>query len=297
MSLVASESDKTLSLRESFRRSWLRRLSQKPNAVAGGVVVLGTLLVAVFAPLIAPYSPTETFSQGTLQPPSLKFPFGTDEIGRDVFSRVVYGTRISVQVGIIAVSIALVVGTTIGLVVGYFGGFVDNAIMRLMDIMLAFPEILLAIAIVAILGPSLNNTMVAIGIAVIPVYARTVRSSVLSVVGQDYIEAARATGVSDLRIITRHVLPNVLSPIIVLSTVNVGTAILIAAGLSYVGLGAQPPTPEWGSMLSAARAYLSAAWWMSVFPGLAISLVVLAFNLLGDAVRDVADPHSRGYVE
>jgi peptide/nickel transport system permease protein len=297
MSLVASESDKTLSLRESFRRSWLRRLSQKPNAVAGGVVVLGTLLVAVFAPLIAPYSPTETFSQGTLQPPSLKFPFGTDEIGRDVFSRVVYGTRISVQVGIIAVSIALVVGTTIGLVVGYFGGFVDNAIMRLMDIMLAFPEILLAIAIVAILGPSLNNTMVAIGIAVIPVYARTVRSSVLSVVGQDYIEAARATGVSDLRIITRHVLPNVLSPIIVLSTVNVGTAILIAAGLSYVGLGAQPPTPEWGSMLSAARAYLSAAWWMSVFPGLAISLVVLAFNLLGDAVRDVADPHSRGYME
>lgn len=297
MSLAASKSEKTLVLRERFRRSWLRRLLRRPNAVVGGVIVLGTLLVAVLAPLIAPYPPTEAFSQATLQPPSLKFPFGTDEIGRDVFSRVVYGTRISVQVGVIAVSIALVVGTLLGLIVGYFSGFVDNAIMRLMDIMLAFPEILLAIAIVAILGPNLNNTMVAIGIAVIPVYARTVRSSVLSVVGQDYIEAARATGVSDLRIIVRHVLPNVLSPIIVLSTVNVGTAILIAAGLSYVGLGAQPPTPEWGAMLSAARAYLSTAWWMSVFPGLAISLVVLAFNLLGDAVRDVADPRSRGDTE
>ncbi len=256
--------------------------------------MVGLLVVAALAPLLAPHSPTATFPGATLQPPSLRFPFGTDDLGRDVFSRVVYGTRISVQVGVIAVSIALVVGTAIGLLVGYFGGFIDNAVMRIMDVVLAFPEILLAIAIVAILGPSLNNTMVAIGIAVIPVYARTVRSSVLSVVGNDYIMAAHATGVGNLRIIFRHVLPNVLSPIIVLSTVNIGTAILIAAGLSFVGLGAQPPTPEWGSMLSTARAYLSIAPWMSVFPGLAIALVVLAFNLLGDAIRDVADPRSRG---
>jgi peptide/nickel transport system permease protein len=279
---------------QRFRKGWLGRLVRKPNAVVGGTIVVGLLVVAALAPLIAPHSPTATFPEASLQQPSLRFPFGTDDLGRDVFSRVVYGTRISVQVGVIAVGIALVVGTTVGLLVGYFGGFADNAVMRLMDVMLAFPEILLAIAIVAILGPSLNNTMVAIGLAVIPVYARTVRSSVLSVVGNDYIEAARATGVGNLSIIARHVLPNVLSPIIVLSTVNIGTAILIAAGLSYVGLGAQPPTPEWGSMLSTARAYLSTAPWMSVFPGLAIALVVLAFNLLGDAIRDVTDPRSQG---
>lgn len=294
-------SEQTLRAREvpsgqqEFRRkSWLGRLLRKPNALVGGAIVVALLLVAALAPIVAPHSPTATFPGASLQPPSLRFLFGTDELGRDVFSRVVYGTRISVQVGVIAVGIALVVGTAIGLLVGYFGGFVDNAVMRVMDVMLAFPEILLAIAIVAILGPSLNNTMVAIGLAVIPVYARTVRSSVLSVVGNDYIEAAHATGVGNLRIIVRHVLPNVLSPIIVLSTVNVGTAILIAAGLSYVGLGAQPPAPEWGSMLSTARAYLSTAPWMSVFPGLAIALVVLAFNLLGDAIRDIADPRSRG---
>ncbi len=294
MSQQALNARQAPSKRQQFRKYWLGRLLRKPTAVVGGTIVVGLLVVAALAPLLAPHSPTATFPGATLQPPSLRFPFGTDDLGRDVFSRVVYGTRISVQVGVIAVSIALVVGTAIGLLVGYFGGFIDNAVMRIMDVVLAFPEILLAIAIVAILGPSLNNTMVAIGIAVIPVYARTVRSSVLSVVGNDYIMAAHATGVGNLRIIFRHVLPNVLSPIIVLSTVNIGTAILIAAGLSFVGLGAQPPTPEWGSMLSTARAYLSIAPWMSVFPGLAIALVVLAFNLLGDAIRDVADPRSRG---
>jgi peptide/nickel transport system permease protein len=293
MSQQALDAREALPKRQRFRKSWLGRLLRKPSAVVGGTMVAGLLVVAALAPIVAPHSPTATFPEATLQPPSLRFPFGTDDLGRDVFSRVVYGTRISVQVGVIAVSIALVVGTAIGLLVGYFGGFVDNAVMRLMDVMLAFPEILLAIAIVAILGPSLNNTMVAIGLAVIPVYARTVRSSVLSVIGNDYIEAAHATGVGNLHIIVRHVLPNVLSPIIVLSTVNIGTAILIAAGLSFVGLGAQPPTPEWGSMLSTARAYLAIAPWMSVFPGLAIALVVLAVNLLGDAIRDVADPRSQ----
>lgn len=274
-------------------RFWLRRLLRKPGAAVGGAVVLGIALLAVFAPLVAPHPPTEIFPGAALQAPSWRFPLGTDELGRDVLSRLIYGARVSMRVAVISVGIGLVVGTLLGLVVGFLGGIADNMVMRLMDVMFAFPEILLAIAIVAILGPGLDNTMIAIGISVIPIYARTARAAALSLKGEEFIEAARALGVGELRIVFRHVLPNALSPIIVLCTVNVGTAILTTAGLSYVGLGAQPPTPEWGSMLASAQPYLSSAPWVSVFPGLVIFAVVMAFNLLGDAIRDVADPRHR----
>lgn len=228
-----------------------------------------------------------------MQPPSAEHWMGTDELGRDIFSRVIYGARISMQVGVIAVGIALTVGTLLGMLAGFLGGVVDTLIMRTMDVMLAFPGILLAIAIVAVLGPDLYNTMIAVGIAAIPVYARTARGSTLSVLEFDYVQAATALGASRLRVIFRYVLPNILAPLTVLATVGVATSILSAAGLSYLGLGAQPPTPEWGAMLSEARSYLRSAWWIATFPGLAIMVVVLAFNLFGDGLRDLFDPRLR----
>lgn len=274
------------------RRSWAAKLLRKPGAVAGAVIVLVAVLTAILAPWIAPHPPTKIYYEAVQAPPSWQHPFGTDQLGRDVLSRVIYGARISMTVGVIVVAIGLSFGTLLGLLAGYYQGWVDQVVMRVMEILLAFPEILLAIAIVAILGPDLNNTMIAVGISVIPVYALTVRSSVLSILEREYIQAARALGASNLWIIFHHVLPNVASPILVVATVNVGVAILVAAGLSYVGLGAQPPTPEWGSMLSQARDYLQTSWWIATFPGLAITLVVLGFNLLGDALRDLIDPRS-----
>lgn len=274
------------------RRSWAAKLLRKPGAVAGVVIVLVAVLTAILAPWIAPHPPTKIYYEAVQAPPSWQHPFGTDQLGRDVLSRVIYGARISMTVGVIVVAIGLSFGTLLGLLAGYYQGWVDQVVMRVMEILLAFPEILLAIAIVAILGPDLNNTMIAVGISVIPVYALTVRSSVLSILEREYIQAARALGASNLWIIFHHVLPNVASPILVVATVNVGVAILVAAGLSYVGLGAQPPTPEWGSMLSQARDYLQTSWWIATFPGLAITLVVLGFNLLGDALRDLIDPRS-----
>ncbi|CAN5859791.1 ABC transporter permease [soil metagenome] len=248
------------------------------------------ILIALFAPRLAPYTPTEMTYTAIQQPPSPEHWLGTDELGRDILSRVIYGARISLQVGVIAVGIGMTVGTLLGLFAGFLGGWADTVIMRTMDVMLAFPGILLAIAIVAVLGPGLYNTMVAVGIAAVPVYARTARGSTLTVLENDYISAAVALGASRTRIALRYVLPNILAPITVLATIGVATAILSAAGLSYLGLGAQPPTPEWGAMLSGARAYLRSAWWMATFPGLAIMLVVMAFNLLGDGLRDLWDP-------
>lgn len=258
--------------------------------LVGMAILLIFILIGGLAPLIAPYDPLEIIPGAAKKGPSSEYPLGTDNLGRDVLSRVVYGARISIAVGLIAVLIAMVGGAFLGMIAGFYGGWLDSLIMRFADIMLAFPGILLAIAIVAILGPGLTNAMIAVGIAAIPVYARTARGSILSVKTEDYIEAARAVGVPDRWLMVRHILPNIMAPIIVLSTVNVGTAILSAAGLSYLGLGAQPPTPEWGSMLSVARAYLRDAWWMATFPGLGIMLVVLAVNLMGDGLRDVLDP-------
>jgi peptide/nickel transport system permease protein len=271
-------------------RAGLAKAMRQPAAAVGGAILLIEVLVAIAAPLIAHHDPIHSYTDSVLAGPSGTFFFGTDQLGRDVFARVVYGTRISLQIAIACVAIALAVGGTLGLIAGFVGGIVDGIVMRVMDVLLAFPEILLAIALVAILGPSLVNTMIAIGIAFVPVYARTVRSSVLSIVEADYVKAARVIGVSSPRIIWRHVLPNALAPIIVISTVSSGVTILVAAALSYVGLGAQPPTPEWGSMLSTALEYMPGSWWMPVFPGLAITLTVLAFNLLGDTLRDLLDP-------
>jgi peptide/nickel transport system permease protein len=275
------------------RASRLRAFLSHPGAVFGIIIIAMQLFFAIFAPWVAPHDPTHTYPDMVLAGPSRSFLFGTDELGRDVLSRVIYGARVSLQISVICVGIAATLGSALGLLAGFFRGAVDALIMRFMDILLAFPEILLAIAVIAILGPGLNNTMAAIGVALTPVYARTVRAASLQVSDSEYVRAATVIGVPRRRILIRHVLRNVWTPIIVISTVNVGTTILIAAGLSYIGLGAQPPTPEWGAMLSTAHAYLPEDWWTAVFPGVAITMCILAFNLLGDALRDLLDPRLR----
>lgn len=272
-----------------WRDAW-RRLVRNRSAVAGGILVLVLAIVAVAAPLVAPYDPLAPSLDDRLSPPSGAHWLGTDDLGRDILSRIIFGARVSLQVGILAVALALAAGAFLGIVAGYYGGRLDNLIMRVMDVMLAFPSVLLAIAIVAIMGPSLGNAMIAIGIVSIPVYARIVRSSTLQVKANEYVEAARAVGSSDARVIFRHVLPNCMAPLIVQGTLGVATAILDAAGLSFLGLGAQPPTPEWGAMLSGGRAFLRIAPWVTAFPGIAIVLLVMGFNMFGDGLRDALDP-------
>jgi peptide/nickel transport system permease protein len=278
------------------RGRFFRALVRRPLTLVGAIIVLLFVMTALLGPLLAPHDPTEIFyvaGQTPPSPPSASFPFGMDATGRDVLSRVLAGARISLTVGVVAVGIATLFGTMFGLLAGYFGGWTDQLIMRLMDVMLAFPDILLAIVIITVLGPGLTNVMIAVGIAAIPAYTRTVRATVLSVRQQDFVEAARALGAPSWRIIFSHILRNVLSPIIVLVTLSIGLAILAAAGLSFIGLGAQPPTPEWGDMLNDAQNYLQSAWWMAVFPGAAIMIVVVGLNLLGDGLRDLLDPTSR----
>ena len=271
----------------------VQRLWRSPSAVLGAVLTGLFLGAALMAPKVAPYDPAAPAIDSILQPPSATHPFGTDELGRDVLSRVLHGSRISLQVGVVAVGIAMVAGTALGLIAGFNGGVWDALIMRGTDVLLAFPGILLAIAIVATLGPSLINVMIAAGIGAVPVYTRIVRGSTLSVRQTEYVEAARAAGATTARLLGRHVLRNIAAPILVLATLGVGINILIAAGLSYVGLGAQPPTPEWGAMLSGARQYLRDAWWTAVFPGVAITVTVVGVNLLGDGLRDALDPRLR----
>ncbi|MGL5669942.1 MAG: nickel transporter permease, partial [Cetobacterium sp.] len=225
-----------------------------------------------------------------LKPPSAQHWLGTDEFGRDIFARLVHGARVSLKVGILAVGIAIAIGGFLGAVAGYYGGKLDNIIMRIMDIFLAVPSILLAIAIVSALGPNLLNLMIAVSISSIPRYARIVRASVLSIRDQEFIEAARAIGANDARIICRHIIPNSLAPVIVQGTLGVAGAILSTAGLSFIGLGIQPPAPEWGSMLSGGRQYLRYAWWVTTFPGVSIMITILSLNLLGDGLRDALDP-------
>ena len=267
-----------------------RRLFRHRGAMIGLVIVALLALMALLANVIAPYDPNAIAPLTTLKAPSGAHPFGTDQFGRDILSRIIHGTRLSFQVGSIAVTIALVGGVVLGMLSGYYGRWVDAAISMLIDIMLAFPGILLALAIVAILGPSLVNLMVAVGISAVPSYTRLVRGAVLATKSQTYVEAARVVGVSDSTIMFKHILPNVLAPVIVLATLGVGGAILTGAALSFLGLGAKPPTPEWGAMLSAGRNYLALAWWITLFPGLAIMLIVLAINMLGDGLRDALDP-------
>jgi len=268
----------------------LRRLLRNKGAVFG-LVVLGIMIgSAVLAPLLPLADPIQIDSTHALYSPGTPFLFGSDQYGRDVFSRVIYGGRISLLVGPIAVAIALVPGVTIGLVAGYYGRWLDSVLMRVIDVMLAFPGILLALGIVAVLGPSLTSLMIAVGIAAIPTYARLTRASVLSARENLYVDAARVVGARDSAILSRHILPNIVAPIIVVSTLGVGAAILVAATLSFLGLGSQPPTAEWGRMLSEGRQYLREQWWIATFPGVAIMLTVLALNLLGDGLRDALDP-------
>jgi peptide/nickel transport system permease protein len=275
------------------RRNLLRRLSRSKVALAGFIVLLLLGLTALSAPIVSPAEPNQVAPREALLSPSLDNLFGTDQYGRDVFSRVIYGTRISLLVGFISVSIAVVAGTLMGLVSGYYGGWVDTIVMRFVDVMLAFPGILLALALVSILGPSLTNLMIAVGISSVPAYARLVRGSVLSAKENVYVEAARVVGCTDATIMRRHVFPNVVAPVIVVATLGVAAAILWAAALSFLGLGSQPPTPEWGRMLSEGRNYLREQWWIATFPGLSIMVTVLAMNLLGDGLRDTLDPRQR----
>lgn len=268
-----------------------RRVVRSKSSLVGLIIVAVFLLVALFAPFIAPYDPiNDSDLVKRLEEPSDQHTMGRDSQGRDIFSRLIYGSRISVKIGVISVGFALILGVSLGAAAGYYGRWLDGIIMRAMDILLAFPSVLLAIAITAVLGPELRNAMIAIGVVYTPHFARIVRSTVLSVKATEYIEAARAVGCSDLRIIMRHVLPNCIAPIIVQTTLSVGTAILDAAALSFLGLGAQPPTPEWGAMLSDGRSYIQKAPHVMIFPGMAIMFVVLGFNLLGDGLRDALDP-------
>ena len=267
-----------------------RRLRKNPLAMFGLFIVVLLIFFAITADVIAPYKYYEQNLMNSFQSPSKEHLFGTDEFGRDILSRIIHGSRISLQVGLIAVGISVIFGGFFGAVAGYYGGRIDNLIMRGMDILLSIPSILLAIAIAASLGPGLYNMMVAVGISTTPQYARIIRGSVLSLRGQEFVEAAKAVGSSDTRIIMKHILPNCLAPIIVQSTLGVASAILTAAGLSFIGLGIQPPTPEWGAMLSGGREYIRDYAYMTIFPGLAIMITILALNFLGDGLRDVLDP-------
>jgi len=271
-----------------------RQTIRNRAAAAGTLVLILAVLCAIFAPAIAPYDPLEIDPSNTLQAPNADHWFGTDDAGRDVLSRVIWGARISLRVGLISAGIATLVGTFLGLISGYYGGVLGFLILRLFDLLLAFPGILLALVIVTILGTGIDKVMIAVGFAAVPTFGRVVHGCVLSVKENDYVEAARSIGCRDLRIITRHIAPSILAAVTVLSTLLVASAIFTASSLSYVGLGAQPPTPEWGSMVSRGRYNLSNAVWMSAFPGLAIALVVIAINVVGDGLREALDPWMRG---
>jgi len=274
------------------RRKLIRTFIRNRTAVFGAGVIVFFVIVALFAPFLAPHEPRAIALDKIFQKPSRQFPLGTDKVGRCILSRIVYGSRISLMVGIVAVGFAIVTGSIFGLLSGYYGGWVDNLIMRLMDVILSLPSILLAMVVVVILSPSLFNAIIAVSVVSIPAYARILRSSVLSVREEEYVLAAKAMGATDFRIITTAVLPNCLAPLIVQATLGMGMAILEAAGLSFLGLGARPPTPEWGAMLNEnfiAGAMLTAPWAVTA-PGAPILLVVLGFNLLGDGLRDIMDP-------
>lgn len=283
-SLAAAET-----LESPARRAW-RRLIRRKGAVLGLVVIALFVLLAVFAPLIVPYDPIATSWSLVRKAPSMQHWFGTDELGRDVLARVVYGARASLLAGVISVGIALAIGVPLGLLAGYRGGFIDALISRITDAMLACPFLILAIALAAFLGPSLGNAMIAIGVSATPIFIRLTRGQVMSVKVEDYVEAARAMGNPRWRIALVHILPNILPALLVQATLSIAAAIIAEAALSFLGLGQQPPAPSWGSMLNAAQRFLTSAPWMAIWPGLAIFLVVLSLNLLGDGLRDALDP-------
>ncbi|MCI9615296.1 MAG: ABC transporter permease [Lachnospiraceae bacterium] len=271
----------------------LKTLSRNKMAIFGLIILLLLLIMGILADFIAPYDYAKQDLANAFQHPNAKHLFGTDEFGRDIFSRIIYGARTSLLVGFVSVGIAVVAGGALGAVAGYYGKRIDNFIMRLMDVLLAIPQTLLAIAIVAALGTGLTNLMIAVGISAVPTYARIVRASVLTIREEEYIEAAKASGTTNVRIIVRHILPNCIAPVIVQVTLGMAGAILTAAGMSFIGLGIQPPNAEWGNMLSTGRDYIRGYSYMTMFPGLAIVITVLSLNLLGDGLRDALDPKLR----
>lgn len=283
---------------EGFWRTTIRRLFKHRIGRIGVFIVAILIIMAIFGPLLSPYDPNEIDFTNRFSPPTLQHPFGTDDFGRDTFSRILYGARISLMVGVIAVTIATVLGTTFGLLSGYSSRrWVDEVIMRGMDILFAFPAILLAIAILAALGKGVTNAMIAIGLVYTPIFARIVRGAVLSIRNEEYITAARAVGTRDWLILTRHILPNSSAPLIVEISLSLAFAILAEAALSFFGLGTQPPDPSWGRMLSEGRAYFQQSVWMAFFPGMAIMLAVMGFNFLGDGLRDALDPKMKQLLE
>ena len=267
---------------------FVRKLLQQKLAWIGLLICVAVILAAIFAEVLAPYDPSESHYEAILSAPSAQFWLGTDEIGRDILSRVIYGARVSIQVALVSIALAIVLGSMLGMIAGYFGGWTDHIVMRVMDDMLAFPMLVLALGIIAVLGPSLLNTTLAITIINVPSFARLVRAQVLVVRKLDFVLAARALGAGDLRIMLRHVWPSVVGNLIVYASLRASTAIITESSLSFLGLGAQPPTPSWGQMLSTAMQYWD-AWWMSVFPGIAIFITVIALNFLGDSLRDTLD--------
>ena len=272
-----------------FRRSWAK-LRRNRAALVGGILLLAYILSALFAPVLFRGDPSAPNLIKSLETPTLREPLGTDELGRSILGRILYGSRISLLIAVGVVSVGIILGIPLGLVSGYYGGKIDFSIQRVTDTMLAFPGFLLALALVAVLGVGLKNTVISIGISMVPMYIRLVRGCVLSVREEDYVEAARAVGTRDVIILFRHILPNVMVPITVQTSLSMGMAILFAAGLGFLGIGVQPPTPEWGTMLGSARSYLFHAPHVATFPGIAIFLAVLSFNLLGDGLRDALDP-------
>jgi peptide/nickel transport system permease protein len=290
LAIAAAGADETL---ESPTRRALRRLFKRKGAVFGLVVVTAFILLALLAPLISPYDAIATSWSLVRKPPTALHWFGTDELGRDILARVIYGARASLLAGLISVTIAMSIGVPLGLLAGYRGGFVDALISRITDAMLACPFLILAIALAAFLGPSLGNAMIAIGVSATPVFIRLTRAQVMGIKVEDYVEAARSIGNPPWRIALVHILPNILPALLVQATLSIAAAIIAEAALSFLGLGQQPPAPSWGSMLNAAQRFLSNAPWMAIWPGLAIFLVVLSLNLVGDGLRDALDPRER----
>jgi peptide/nickel transport system permease protein len=273
----------------------MRNILKNKSILGGGIIVIMVVLIAVFAPLVAPYDPVKDADLArALEPPGGRFLLGTDPYGRDVLSRVLYGARISLMVGLIAQTMNTIIGVSLGLLSGYFGGKIDDGIMGLTNIMLSMPALILALAIMAVLGPGIINVFIALGVVNWTYSCRIARAGTLSIREKEFVDAAKSLGCSTFRIFRKHILPNILGPIIVIATLGVADAILMAATLGFLGLGAQPPTPEWGAMLSRGRDYMWSAPWLCIFPGLAIFITVLGLNLLGDGLRDVLDPHLRG---
>ena len=274
----------------SYRNKRLIRKFTRKRIIIYGSVLAVLVVLSLFAPYFAPYDPIQISMEGR-KSPNLDHIFGTDRLGRDILSRIIYGPKYSLSIGIMSVSIGLIFGTTMGVLSAYYGGLVDTIIMRFIDALLAFPGILLALVVIAVLGPGLFNVMRAVGISTVPEYARLARGKVLSVMQLEYIEAIHSIGGSNIRVILKHILPNISAPITILATLQVGNAILVGSGLSFLGMGAQPPTPEWGLMTAEGRSFMSQAWWISTFPGIAILITVISINQFGDGLREAIDPY------